>query len=386
MAQPDAPPSTCQPQSATGEFYRRTPNPRIISGAVSFTDSMQDTAIADPDLRWDEANQQWVLFFGSPHGAFDSAGPTIIRRATSVDLASWTHDDAPTLQVGAAQDWDSAQIGAPSVAYNPDAAPDRRYMMVYSGAAQAFPFPGYSFPEYAIGVAFSADGISFTRLPANESPKSKAGLVLVGTDAHPGATGTIVTDPEVVFVAGTYYLWFSTFACSGTDCATVTAKGIGHATSTDGVHWNIDAAPVLTLSRQSADPTSGGTKPAVIYDDLHCRWELWLTNDGSSELSSQSVDLDNTAGVWRATSSDATSWTVNYNGTRDFAWDAAASGEHLGLRSGIEVARKNNGRYMVYVGFDDQSVPVGSTLPSRTDPQNTVSGVSTLNLATRDAQ
>lgn len=385
---PDAPPTvtpdadpTCLPQSATGAFYRRQPNPRLVAGRM-FTDGEMDTAIADPDLRWD--GQAWHLYYQTPHGAsFTTPGPQIIRHATSPDLATWTFDETPALAVSSEPSaWDATHTETPSVAYNPDAPADRRYLLLYSGASGHL--PGHTFPAYAIGAAFSADGKTFTRVPAAESPKAQDGLVLTGADAYPGAGGAIVADPEVVYVDGTYHLWFSSFACSGTDCATVDAYGIGHATSTDGVHWAVDAAPVTSLLRASADKTSGGAQPSVIYDELHCRWEMWLTNDAPSETDDQPIDFNNMAGVWHATSTNGATWSINYSFARDFVWDGTASGEHLGLLTGADIAIKGTGRYMVYVGFDDQNVPDGSYLPDRT-MTGFREGVMTLNVATRDA-
>src|SRR5262245_46458709 len=57
---------TCMPQSAVGSFYRRQPNPRFIAGTHTFSDAKLDTAIADPDLRWDGST--WHLYYQSPHG------------------------------------------------------------------------------------------------------------------------------------------------------------------------------------------------------------------------------------------------------------------------------------------------------------------------------
>jgi hypothetical protein len=243
-------------------------------------------------------------------------------------------------------------------------------------------FPSYTFQDYAIGAAFSADGVTFTRVPAAESPKGKAGLVLAGEDAFPGSADAMVADPEVVFVGGTYHLWFSSFACSGASCGTVDAYGISHATSTDGIHWTVEAAPVRSLLRASADLTSGAGQPSVVYDSVHCRWEMWLTSDLAGEHDAQPVTSDNMAGVYNATSANGTSWTINYLFARDVVWDQTAAGEHLGLRTGADVAQRDTGRYMVYVGFDDQNVPSGSLLPTTS---GTTPGVSTLNLATRDA-
>lgn len=373
---------TCQPQSAVGSFYRRQPNPRFIAGR-SFSDTKLDTAIADPDLRWD--GSLWHLYYQSPHGtSFTTPGPMIIRHATSADLAAWSFDDTPSLEVSTdSAAWDSTHTETPSVAYNPDAPADRRYLMMYSGASATL--PGYTFPAYGIGAAFSADGKTFTRVPAAESPKAKAGLVLTGADAYPGAGGAIVADPEVVFVGGLYHLWFSSFACTGANCATVDAYGIGHATSSDGVHWTVDAAPIPSLLRASADKKTGGAQPSVVYDDVHCRWEMWLTSDSpATENDDQPIEFNNMVGVWHATSSNGTSWTINYSQLRDLVWDQTASGEHLGLMTGADVALKSTGRVMVYVGFDDQNVPTDSSLPDRTTAGSRA-GVMTLNVATRDA-
>src|SRR6185369_1013366 len=113
---------TCLPQSAVGSFYRRQPNPRFIAGRA-FSDGAKDTAITDPDLRWD--GSVWHLYYSSPHGTtFDPPGPLIIRHATSSDLATWTFDDTPALNVSGVRE--------PSVVYNANAPADQRYLMIYT--------------------------------------------------------------------------------------------------------------------------------------------------------------------------------------------------------------------------------------------------------------
>jgi hypothetical protein len=382
VVMPDMVEQVCLPQSAVGSFYRRQPNPRFVAGRM-YSDGAKDTAIADPDLRWDGST--WHLYYQSPHGmTFNPPGPMVIRHATSTDLATWSFDETPALTgTGDSAAWDATHNETPSVAYNPDAPADRRYLLMYSGARGNL--AGYAFPAYSIGAAFSADGKTFTRVSAVDSPKAKAGLVLTGADAYPGAGGALVADPEVVYAGGMYHLWFSSFACSGANCATVDAFGIGHATSPDGIHWTIDVAPIPSLLRMSANKATGGQQPSVIYDDVHCRWEMWLTSDSpATENDNQPIEFNNMVGVWHATSTNGTTWSINYSFARDFTWDQTASGEHLGLLTGADVAVKSTGRYMVYVGFDDQNVPSGSFLPDRTTT-GFRSGVMTLNLATRDA-
>ena len=112
---------------------------------------------------------------------------------------------------------------------------------------------------------------------------------------------------------------------------------------------------------------------------------MWLTNEGSpTENNDQPTEFENTSGLWHATSTNGMSWTINYAFARDFVWDASASGEHIGMMAGADVAIKGTGRYMVYTGFDDQNVPASSQLPDRSGG-GFRAGVMTLDLATRDA-
>lgn len=366
---PDSMEQVCQPLGAVGTFYRRPPNPKIIAGTHQFADNKLDTAIADPDLLWDGTT--WHLYYQSPHGtSFTNAGPMVIRHATSANLSTWTFDEAPSLTVSASG-WDSTHTETPSVAFNPNAPADKRFVMVYSGASGTF--PNYTFADYSIGVAFSPDGRVFTR-------GGNAGQALTGAQVYPGSADAIVADPEIVFVNGTYHLWFSSFACNGANCATVDANGIAHATSADAVTWTIGQAPVTSLLRMSSMPSTGYSQPSVIYDDIHCRWELWMADQ--SNVSSQPVKLNNMSAVLHAKSNDGISWSKD--AAADLTWDSTAGGEDLGLRRGADIAAKSTGRYMVYVGFDDDNVPTGSRLP--TGPSTSVDGVFTLNVATRDGQ
>ena len=375
----------CSPVGAQGQFTRRAGNPRMRAGQT-FTDGKLDIALADPDVRWDAATSRYQLYYGATHATSFTASDKapIIRRATSADRMTWTVDDAPVLAAstdGAA--WDRTHVEAPTVVYNPDAPANRRYLMLYAGAAGTFPYPGYTSTHYAIGAAFSSDGVTFTRVAASESPHGKAGLVFVGKDAYPPSTNGIVSDPELALVDGVYHMWFSSFACTGAMCQTVTDIGIGHATSTDGIKWTLRQAPVRSLLRASADTKSGGHQPSVVYDTTHCRYELWLTSDVGTENDAQPVELDNMMGVYKAESTDGIAWSINYTRARDLQWLPSEPGEPLGLATGADVAQNSTGRLMLYIGYDNQSVPAGSTLPDRT-PQGSQPGVMTLQVATRD--
>jgi hypothetical protein len=221
-------------------------------------------------------------------------------------------------------------------------------------------------------------------VPAAESPFAKDGLVLTGKTAYTNSVDASISDPDVIFVDGTYHLFFSSFACEGAGCTIVTDNGVAHATSTDGVHWTVEEAPVKSLLRASADDTSGGHKPSVIYDAEHCKWELWLSSDSQAEKDAQHVDLENTAGLFHADSTNGTSWSIFYTGARNLQWSVSAPdpGEALGLRAGGDIAQNSTGRLMLYIGYDDQNVPAGFTLPDGSPSGR--AGVMTLNVATRD--
>ena len=382
----DAPSNNCQSQGAIGQFIRRAGNPRVRPG-TTFVDGKLDIHIADPDVHFDSATQRWIAYWAAGHGSTytDPAMVAVIRRATSADRMTWTIDDAPVFsQSTVAGAWDRVNTETPTVIYNPAAPPSRRYLMLYSGSDGTFPHPGYTFANYQIGAAFSADGRAFTRVPAVESPHNKDGLVLTGKQVYPTGSDGIVADPEIALVDGIYHLFFSSFSCSGANCATTDTFGIAHATSADGITWTIREAPVRSLLRTSM-LTSGGQQPSVIYDPVHCKWEMWLRSDGATDVNNQPVSFNNMAGVYKADSTDGLNWNVNFAFSRDLTWaptDPNGGGEDLGLLTGADVAMNGNGRLMLYVGFDDDSVPSGFALPLRAG--GTTPGVFTLNVATRD--
>ena len=378
----DSPPQLCEPQPAIGQFVRRMGNPRMLAGAM-FSDGKQDIAIGNPDVFFDGA--KYELYYGAQHAlTVDDPVERVIRHGSSVDRMTWTVDEAPALAQSAdGLAWDSVVVDQPTVVFNPAAPAERRYVMLYAGATAMFPFPGYDTPHFSIGAAFSADGRTFTRIAAGDSPHGQAGLVITGAQAYGSSVGAVVSDPELLLLDGVYHLWFSSFACEGANCATLTDRGIAHATSGDGITWTIDAAPVRSLLRASSDDRTGGAQPSVIYDAVHCKYELWLSNDLPADLSPQPVTLDNTRGVYKAESTDGLSWSINYASRRDAEWNQAAPspGERLGLAAGADITQNTSGRLMLFIGYDDQNVPAGYTLPTRT---GTRPGVTTLNVATRD--
>lgn len=375
--------TNCQPLPARGTFNRRAGNPRLLPKQTS-NDGKIDLGIFDPDVHWD--GSQLVVYYGTPRGTTfsDPAAVPVIRRATSADRMAWTVDEAPVFTVDD-NAWDRTRVEMPSVIVNPAAPADRRYLLVYAGASQTISIGGATVPDHAIGAAFSADGKTFTRVPASASPYNQDGLVVTGLQALPGAAAAVAFDPELALVDGVYHLWFTSVGCTGASCATISDRGVAHATSVDGITWTIREAPVRSLLRASSDRTSGGRAPSVIYDEVHCQYELWQTNDTAGEDDNQPTETNNMVGVWHAESTDGMAWSINYTRARELVWNASAPdpGEKLGLAVGADVADVDGGRVMLYVGLDDKNVPTGFTIPDRSTAGSRP-GVRVMNVATRD--
>ena len=219
-----APPNPCGTYSE--DFTRCEANPLYTAGNA-LSDGRLELFIADPSVLYDEEEQIWKAWWQSPlESDYLNANPkTAILYAESPDGVHWSVQDSPAMTTGAdPDDWDFDRAETPSVLKVPSNPPDRRYVMYYTGGnfkAVASPFPGY--PWYQIGVAFSADGKTFERLPAAESPYANSrtpfgridGLVWYGSDAFPDKATMhdgLVADPSVLIVDGVYHLFASSFA------------------------------------------------------------------------------------------------------------------------------------------------------------------------------
>jgi hypothetical protein len=139
--------------------------------------------------------------------------------ATSSDGSQWTkHLDDPALSPGSPGAWDDGKVYAPVVVAHPD-----KYEMWYVGE-------GAGTPEARIGYAWSSDGLTWTKSPANPVLVGKAGYWEEGVVAHPAV---IAEGPA------SYKMWYRG---GGND-----QQAIGQATSTDGLDWTkYDDNPVLT--------------------------------------------------------------------------------------------------------------------------------------------
>ncbi|MBM2825268.1 MAG: hypothetical protein HW402_932, partial [Dehalococcoidales bacterium] len=178
-----------------------------------------------------------------------------IGYATSPDRVTWTRQAATVLTGNLT--WDASGVGAPAVIKDGSV-----YKMWYTGGKTDGSIKG-TVP--VIGYATSDDGITWTK---NASP------VLTGTVATWDANG--VGAPSVIKDGSVYKMWYS----GGTTDDTVsgTHPAIGYATSTNGTSWTKNASPVLQKSGQSWDSSGVAVASVVkVSDTLYYMWYTGAT-------------------------------------------------------------------------------------------------------------
>jgi hypothetical protein len=371
------------PPDLPADSWSRDTAPLLSAGARG-GDGLLDISIADPDALYDARIGIWNLWYqtGRAKTYTSSDNQMVIRHAQSADGGStWIVDPVPALTLpGDPSAWDATHTETPSVIYDPDAPDDRKFKLYYSGASGQHPL---GFPDYQIGLAVSADGRTFHRLPAEESPYHQAGLVLRAAEALPdvnGLAGGIVSDPEVQLIHGVYQLWFSSF---GNDAKLgILAFGISHATSADGIHWTPSPNNPIPGLRNSRN--AGGQQPSVAWNPVLGRWEMWFTSDTEGETALIPSTFNPALGFWLATSTDAVSWKVDYRAPRDVYWRPGSPDETYGLLTGADVVIVGGTRHLFYTGWGSIRVPQGFIVPVR-DNRKYVPAVLNLIHATKDA-
>lgn len=196
--------------SADGIHWEKYPgNPVLSPGPPSTFD--QGGIWGGTVLR--DGPEYKMYYSGSPSG-LESIG-----LATSEDGTTWTKRPAPILVPGAPGSWEEDGVHAPCVRKEAEG----RYLMWYTGIKQ---------PTAAIGLATSADGITWTKHPGNP--------ILI-PDSAQAWDSYIVTDARVVRFDSAYHMFYH--GTPGT-----IGYQIGYAASTDGINWTRYASnPVLRL-------------------------------------------------------------------------------------------------------------------------------------------
>jgi hypothetical protein len=324
--------ATVDPCGPVGSTWSRCVANPVARSGFQQSDGRYELSIGDPDVQYDATAGLWKAWWSTGLAASYTDTPQLgIKYATSTDGVAWDVQPALTIESRTGtNDWDTLNLETPTLLILPNNPPDRKYLLFYSGAGIKQTVNGASIPWYQIGLAFSADGTSFTRLPVAESPYATAttpygnveGLLLLGRDAFPGlanvADGSIA-DPEVAFDGTTIHLYFSSLAVDAS--GTPLAFGLSHATSTDGTHWTVAGGnPVAALN--------GGKGPSIVQG-AGGSWELYFQRDTAADTRMVPSTFNPQLGIWTATSTDLTTWTVD-NSARVLEWAGSYASEAYG--------------------------------------------------------
>ena len=241
--------------------------------------------------------------------------------------------------------WDDQLVEVPAVlkdAGEPD--PAKRYKMWYGGADKKHP------NLHKLGLAYSADGISWKRLPAKQSPFKKAGLVMQAGNKKAG-DNAVTVEATVVKIKGIYHLWYNSWGFN--------AVVVSYATSADGVSWTkYKGNPVLKPTPNSwdslplrGDPSSKGAvaQPTVVWDEKNSLFKMWYGSwDGSRFLTY--------SGIGYAVSKDGKTWKKTEK--RVLLPNRKMPGEEIGLSSGPCVLLHEGVYHLWYPSADKRAMRV----------------------------
>lgn len=378
----------CGPITET--WQRCLVNPLWTAGH-SHPDGRVELSIGDPDIFYDEDDHIWKAYWSTGIApTFTSPEDEIqmgIKYAESLDGITWLVQEELVIEArSTTNDWDQLKLETPSVIKIPTNPPERRYMLVYSGAQKlqdvyvaGVAQPPAKIPWYQMGVAFSADGKHFTRISESESPyanqpidyPSAEGLLLLGKDAFPSIAGVadgLVADPEVFYDNGTIHLFFSSMPVDSSYVPL--SYGVSHATSTDGVHFTPDTGNPLFY---------GAGQPSII-SKAPGDYELFFIEDTNEDKAQEPSIFNPFLGVWRASSNDLSTWSAKSD-ARDFVWDSTQETEVFGLIATGDMAYRDGVYRFYYPGWSQQNVPDGFVCPLQDGSYP--SAVIVLNLARR---
>jgi len=226
-------------------------------------------------------------FTTTPRALFDGAmfrmwfvggrsGGTGIGYANSSDGITWNKYASPVLLPGPSGAWDSPQIGLGSVVWN-----GTRFLMWYSGSSPV------AFPNGAVGLATSSDGISWVKYSGN--PVLKPSEI----------DQKYLSSPFVVRMNISYSMWYTGKSASDPDALQITR--ILYATSFDGITWYKRPSAVLSPSTNPQAWDSGSVySPSVIFDGTN--FGMWYSGLNGSYASPR---------IGFATSPDGATWNTS---------------------------------------------------------------------------
>jgi predicted GH43/DUF377 family glycosyl hydrolase len=190
--------------------------------------------------------------------------PTFTPTPTST-LVGWIdYVEKPVFPSGPAGSWD-VNVDSPYIMWDETIS---MYRMWYTGWTKGPDIESALIPS--IGYATSSDGISWNRYEGNP--------VLTGAEDWEKAG---VSSPTVLFDGTIWKMWYSGRQIIATD--DLHDRGIGLATSTDGIHWTkYEMNPVMlssdieiTENNEVTNCTEGISSPSVLFQDG--TYQMWFT-------------------------------------------------------------------------------------------------------------
>lgn len=308
--------------SVNQQWHRNNANPIIAGNGSSILQQ------SDPCVIYD--NQKYRMWFSS---VGSNAEYALVGYAESNDGDTWSVPKI-VFQPNTRGSWDDQTTEIPSIIKDADTDPHKLYKMWYGGSNKKHP------NLTKIGYAYSPDGISWTRLPAEESPYGQEGLVMIPDNKKPGDYA-VVAEPSVVKKDGIFNMWYSSWDGD--------ALVISYATSSDGIHWNKSSRnPVLRHTKKSWEAGGLGlegtvAQPAVIWDNKESLFKMWY---GSFDKTNKQTYT----GIGYAVSKDGISWTKEHHPA--FTPLHRRKGEKIGISTGPCVLLNDDIFYLWYAGVD----------------------------------
>ena len=248
-----------------------------------------------------------------------NATAAAIGYANSTDGVTWRKYPDPVLSPGPAGSWDSSLVRVGAVIWN-----GTLFLMWYRGANPT------TFENGAVGLAFSKDGISWSKYSANP-------VLTVTTVLTPTAT---IGRLFVIRWQATYYMW----ASGRSVAAQITnPTRIYYATSNNGINWTIGPSAAIS---PSTNPNAWDSQtvygPSVVRNGSS--FGLWYTGLNQSGTTPQ---------IGYATSSDGVNWNKALTNPI-LALGSPGSWDSAGVEQ-PDVLKGANGYMMYYDGFNATS-------------------------------
>ena len=256
-------------------------NPVLIKGPAFY----DLTAVGQPTVLFE--NDTIKMWYSAVGGDMKSR----IGYAWSLDGVNWNKHTDMVLNTGNEGEWDSKWMDTPEIIKL-----DTCYLLYYYGDSIGYTASLEGVTHSSIGVAYSYDGINWTKSPANP----------VFTKGNVGDwDGTWIESPAILYNENTNELqmWYN-----GTDTTTWKIQ-IGLATSSDGINWTKHASnPVLQNGVLGTYDDMWIGTPAVIYENNH--YEMWYSAASSTNYNAITHKFD-TLTICFATSSNGINWIKN---------------------------------------------------------------------------